>query len=175
MLKVNITEDMIERAKKRADEMPNTKNAFMDHERHVVGFLGEEIFMNVFPEAKGSEDEEVYDYDFTMYTKKVELKTKMCKSIPQPNYEASIYTYFNQDPDYYFFCRIYKELDSYPYGWLLGYIPVQDFKEKSVLLKKGELQENGLVPRVNTWNVRIDELIPMDRILNNIKKIKETK
>ena len=162
---------MIETAKKRASTLPNSKSAFMDHERHVVGFLGEEIFKKTFPTAVTSKDIDVYDYDFILYTKKIEIKTKMVTSAPKPHYECSVYTYFNQDPDFYFFCRVIKKDDTYPYGWLLGYIDTKTFHKHSKLISKGQKQTNGFTARTNTWNIYINQLKPMGKILKNIEKM----
>ena len=171
IIKVNISEKMIAEAKRRAGLIPKNKNTFMNHERHVVGFIGEEMFKQVFPSATISTDQEVYDYDFLLYTKKIEVKTKMVKTIPKLQYECSIYTYFNQDPDFYFFCRVLKENNTYPYGWLLGYIDTKTFYKKSTLIPKGQKQSNGLITRTNTWNIFIHNLTPMGKILGNIEKM----
>jgi len=177
MLKVNITEDMIKKATDKAERIPPTHNTFMSQERRIIGFLGEQIFEQVFPEAKESENNEVYDYDYSMYTKKCELKTKMVSVPPQDHHECSIYTYYNQKSDYYFFCFIIKDSinGTYPHGWLLGYTSVEDFKKKCFLIEKGVPQENGLIPRINTWNIKISDLLPMSRILNNIKNMEGDK
>ena len=59
MLKVNITEDMIKKATDKAERIPPTHNTFMSQERRIIGFLGEQIFEQVFPEAKESQNNEV--------------------------------------------------------------------------------------------------------------------
>lgn len=160
-IKVKITEEMIKRARQRASEIPNTKNAFMPHERHVVGFLGEEMFKKVFPMAKQSKGYNVYNYDYVMAKKKFEIKTKMCSSEPRPNYDCSIYTYYEQKADVYLFCRVKKEINHYPYGWILGYITKESFDQKKFLVKKGKGQSNNFTTRVDTWNVLIQDLKPI--------------
>ena len=113
-LKVNISKDMIEKAKLFASSLPNSRHVFMPHERHVVGFLGEEMIKSVFPMAKRSKGNNKYYFDYNLGGQKIEIKTKMCKSIPNENYDCSIYNYFNQNPSYYMFCRVMKENNSFP-------------------------------------------------------------
>ena len=177
MLKVKITEEMIQKATEKAERIPPTHNTFMSQERRIIGFIGEQIFEQVFPEAVETTGKEVYDYDYKMYTKKVELKTKMVGVPPQPHHECSIYTYYNQKSDYYFFCSIIKDVieGTYPHGWLLGYTSVAEFKQKCFLIEKGVPQSNGLIPRINTWNMKLSDLLPMERLMNNIDKLKESK
>ena len=163
--KVIITEDMIKVATKRAAKIPNTLNTFMDFERHKVGFIGEEIFKSVFPVAKESSGNNIYYYDYELGKRKVEIKTKMCTTIPREDYECSIYNYFQQNPDYYFFVRVMKKNGSYPYGWLLGFISSKKFKDINYYVPKGQLQTNGFVTRTDTWNIFIKNLNPVDKII----------
>ena len=167
--KIRITEDMIKTATSRAAKIPNTINTFMDFERHKVGFIGEELFKKAFPMSEESFGKNVYYYDYILGKRKVEIKTKMCTTTPSPYYECSIYNYFEQKPEYYFFTRIMKKNGGYPYGWLLGYISAKEFKKKNYYVPKGQLQQNGFVTRTDTWNIRISELKPIDDILKKIK------
>ena len=88
----------------------------------------EEIFKKVFPIAIESSGKNVYYYDYTLGKRRVEIKTKMCTTIPNINYECSIYNYFQQAPEFYFFVRVIKRNGEYPHGWLLGYISEKQFK-----------------------------------------------
>ena len=173
-IKVKITEEMIKRAEERANEIPKSKNTFMPHERHVIGFLGEEMFNRVFPMAKQSKGSNVYNYDYLMANKRFEIKTKMCSSDPRPDYECSIYTYYEQKADVYLFCRIKKEFGSYPYGWVLGYITKRNFDDKKFLIKKGTKQPNGFTTRVDTWNVYIKDLNAIRPLFNASRNNNET-
>ena len=167
--KVAITEDMIKTATKRAARIPNTINTFMNFERHKVGFIGEEIFKKTFPMAKESSGSNVYYYDYILGKRRVEIKTKMCTTVPNAEYECSIYNYFEQDPEYYFFTRIIKKNGSYPFGWILGFISSKKFKDINYYVPKGQMQPNGFVTRTDTWNIKIKELTPIDVILQKIK------
>jgi hypothetical protein len=167
--KVLITKDMIDVATERAKKIPNNRHTFMDFERHKVGFIGEEIFKSVFPMSDESKGSNVYYYDYILGKRKIEIKTKMVKTEPRMSYECSIYNYFQQRPDYYFFCRVLKKNNEYPYGWLLGYISEREFKEKNYFVPKGEMQSNGFVTRIDTWNLAIEDLYPVDNILEKMR------
>ena len=166
--RVLITEDMISRAKKKAAELPDSRHSFMNWERHVVGFVGQEIFEEVFPMGVISSGNNVYNYDYILGKRKVEVKTKMCSTVPTPDYECSIYTYYQQKPDYYFFIRVFKKNGKFPYGWLLGYTSIEDFNKNKYLVKANTKQSNSLTTRVSTWNVKIKTLTPISNILNRM-------
>lgn len=169
-IKVKITEEMIKIAEQRASEIPKSKNTFMPHERHVIGFLGEEMFKRVFPMAKQSKGSNIYNYDYLMANKRFEIKTKMCSSDPKSSYDCSIYTYYEQKADVYLFCRIKKEMGRYPYGWLLGYITKKSFDEKKFMVNKGKEQQNSFTTKVDTWNVLIKDLSPIKPLYLASKK-----
>lgn len=166
--KIRITEDMIKTATKRAAMIPNTINTFMDFERHKVGFIGEEMFKKAFPMAIESTGRNVFYYDYILGKRKVEIKTKMCTTIPNMEYECSIYNYFEQAPDYYFFTRVMKKNGGYPYGWILGFISADKFKEINYYVPKGQPQPNGFTTRTDTWNIKIKQLNSIDHILRRI-------
>ena len=88
--------------------------------------------------------------------KKIEVKSKTCKSIPKSNYEGSIPSYYKQKCDYYVFNRI---LNDFKTIWIMGFISKEDFENKRRKIRKGETdQSNGLVFKENAYNIFYHEL-----------------
>ena len=137
-IKIDITEEMLEKARKR-DEGQMNHRSFMKGKGNLVGFLGEYIVKEIRPDFKHVDS---YNYDFTYKHGTVDVKTKYQTVEKEPDgyYEASVdVNSMHQDVDKYIFCRIYRDKDgNYPYGWILGGITKKDFLEKARKLKKGE-------------------------------------
>lgn len=169
MIKVDITNEMIESAKVRAKQIPPSKNTFMPFDRHVAGFVGEEMLMKTFSNLKQSNGNEVYYYDFKAMGVKYEAKTKLVTSEPRPGYECSTYTYFNQKPDILIFNRIFnsnkKSSFQWPHGWILGWIEYDRFQEIKTYIPKGQRQPNGFTTRTSTWNIFIRDLNPIEDLV----------
>jgi hypothetical protein len=174
MLKVNIDENMIARAKERAKAIPQSRNTFMPFDRHVAGFAGEEMIIKSFDGFVETKGDQVYNYDFLFNNKKIEVKTKLVTSEPKPHYECSTYTYFNQQTEYLVFNRVFNadksSKYSWPYGWILGWITYDKFHEIKNLIPKGQMQSNGFETRTSTWNIFISDLNPIETLIEELLK-----
>ena len=141
------------------------KKSFMNGERSLTGILGEFVIktliskewkLSVNKTEKSSENLNYYDYDLFVDNKKIEVKSKTCKSIPKSNYEGSIPSYYKQKCDYYVFNRI---LNDFKTIWIMGFISKEDFENKRRKIRKGETdQSNGLVFKENAYNIFYHEL-----------------
>lgn len=170
MIKVEITKDMIRSAGRRAKKIPPSRNTFMPFDRHVAGFVGEEMLMKTFNNLVESKGSEVYYYDFTASGIKYEAKTKLVTSTPRLDYECSTYTYFNQKPDILLFNRVFNANKNkkycWPHGWILGWIEYDRFQEIKTLIPKGQVQPNGFTTRTSTWNIFIRDLNPIETLFS---------
>jgi len=165
MMKISITEDMIRRAEARAGEMGELKNSFTHGEGNVVGFVGEEISLTAL---EGARMVESYDFDIEFCGKRFEVKTKRTSVDPLPEYMCSVSTFNNrQKADYYLFCRVLYSGGSFgKHGWVLGYIPVEEFKKKSVFMMKGTREgNNGYIVKSNCFSLPISELYNVEGLL----------
>lgn len=104
-----------------------------------------------------------YDYDFIFKNKRIEIKTKACSNYtPQDEWYCSIPDYYDQNTDYYLFARTSRELDKL---WFVGYISKQEFNEKSVFVKEGQVDPDSSPNK--TW------VCPVDSHYIKIKELKK--
>ena len=102
--------------------------------------------------------EDQSDYDLIIQGKKIEVKTKRTTVKPEKDFLCSVANFnASQDADYYFFVRIDE---SYRIGYMLGYYPVEKFKEDSFFKKAGEKDINGWTFKKDCYNLKIEQLIP---------------
>lgn len=157
MIEIDITEEMIEEAKRLANELGSLRNSIRNGEGNIVGFLGEICFLKQYPEAFRDND---YDHDIIYKNKRVEVKTKDRTVIPKSHYECSIANYnTKQLTDYYFFVSLLRQGCEYKKGYLLGYIRKDEYFKRAKLLRKGDIDpSNNFTVRADCWNLPISEL-----------------
>ena len=163
IIEVPITEDMITIAYQKAEVARNFNNTFMPFERRRQGYLGEEVFHKVFPNATPSKGS--YDYDFTMNGKTWEIKTKVISYPPKLHYQCSVYGYNpNQQSDLIAF--VYIQKSKVPkMAWLLGYTTKDLFDKNCFFVPKGSELQYGQKARTDTWNIYVNQLMPVRNFL----------
>ena len=159
MIEVNITDDMLIKARKLAAELGVLNNSIMSGESNVYGFLGELITLKHFP---NSVHKNTYNSDIILsgldgneYT--VDVKSKKCSSKPLPHYECSVAEYnTRQDCDIYLFTRVMNNCSR---GWILGWMPKDEFYLHASHLIKGDYDpSNNFRVRANCFNIPISSL-----------------
>jgi hypothetical protein len=157
---VDITEDMYDEAMSFAEiNYVNNKYSMMSGKdsitSNLTGNLGEVIFQTVFPKAERINN---LDYDFIHNGKKIDVKTKKVSSIPNENFDISIFAYSLpvQKCSHYVFCRV---RDDFRIGWLLGWISKEEFKSRAKLYKTGDIDElNNFRFKKDSYNLLIKDL-----------------
>ena len=160
-IKIEITDEMMRLAASR-DKGAYNDRSFMAGAGNVVGFLGEYMTLTLRPDM---ELHDTFDYDILFRGLKIDVKTKF-QGVPRDPcgyYEASVdVNSLHQNTDYYIFCRVYRECDSYPHGWVLGGISKKSFLSNGRRIKKGDKDgDNGYVVRQDCINIRYDKLHPI--------------
>lgn len=165
MIKVEITQPMIDRASQRAEKMGEIKNSLLKGEGNLHGFLGEEMVLSLFPSCKlkGTKN-----YDIVLEDEEnrfnIEVKTKRRNVSPKEFYTCHVSkTSTHQDPDVYFFCQVSKDppYDAYVLGWL----PKELFYKKAEFRQKGQLDDFGFAEKVDCFVCKISDLMhPVDFI-----------
>src|ERR1035438_1331717 len=128
---INITQDILEKATRRANEIPVLKNSIRNGDGRLIGCLGEECCHFYFKTSKESimADRSLYNFDLIYNNKKIEVKSKQCYSVPRIDYDGTVYKYnLNQKTDYYLFTRILlNKVTKVPLKcYLIGYISKKD-------------------------------------------------
>lgn len=144
MIKVVITQEMLDRAKIRADDIGKLRNSITGGEGNLAGCLAEEALKSILI---GSEIEDrfpqKYQYDLIFKGKKIDVKAKRCNSEPRDNYECSVAEInTSQECDYYAFARVLYENGIPTMVYIVGYIAKDDFYKQAVHHKKGEKDTN---------------------------------
>ncbi len=159
MREVIITQDMLDAAQLRADNMPILNNSVTNQSGIMYGFVGEEMVAAMSPEFNIIGDNEgVYDYDIMSNDGlRLEVKTKRTKVTPRGSYEVSVYDLnTNQACDLYVFTRVNMDMSK---GWVLGVMPHDEYYLMARVLKKGDIDGgNKFVVRSDQWNVKIADL-----------------
>lgn len=146
-IEVIITEQMVGRAKARLaavrDHTGRELNRFgSERARILVGYIGEEMFAQAF----GLDVSDAFDFDMKLNGNRYEIKTISCKFKPYPNYLCTVNSCVNggvhrQDADVYVFARV---LNDFSKGWILGYMPCEDFFSRGRFVPKGTSPAPGV-------------------------------
>ncbi len=158
-IRVEITEDMIERAQAKADEMGQIRNSIRKGKGNLVGFLGEEIVLAAFPD---SETANTYEHDIRMGDLTLEVKSKDRTVDPRLDYEASVANFnARQKADYYVFTSVFRDKPSgrYTHGHVIGLMKKDEYKAMATFLRVGDVDpSNGWVVSADCYNVPYSRL-----------------
>jgi len=164
MIEVEITENILEKAKRKASSMGRINNSITKGQGNIAGFIGEEV-ANLFI---GGNISNTYDYDIVKDDIKIDVKTKRCTSPPREYYDCSIAELStHQKCDRYIFVRVEwdkNKPDEWKRSWVLGQIDKKEYFKKAVKLNKGDVDKsNNFVVKANCYNLKISELHPIER------------
>ena len=161
MFEVYFTDNMSNRARKKAKEMGRLNNSITGGMGNLVGFIGEEVAAHVLRNSgKKGVEENTYDYDLVVDGIKVDVKTKSTSVAPLPHYSNSVANFnTKQQCDYYVFIRIKKDLTV---GWWCGVYSKSQFFKDAVFMEKGQLDaDNKYVVKADCYNLPISQLKEM--------------
>lgn len=145
---------MMNRARKRAAEIPKLPNSILKGAGRLAACVGEEVALKIF----GGEIVGELDYDIvSAQDKKIEVKTKQRSVEPKPSYECSVADFnTKQKCDRYAFISVLTDFSA---AWYLGSMSRKKFYNKAKFCKKGEVDDsNGFVFRADCYNIKISEL-----------------
>ena len=165
MIEVDITTQMFERAKVKAEDLGILKNSIMSGEGNLIGFLGEEIVCNYL----NTKPTNTYDYDFIYNDITIDVKTKKCGITPKNEYECSV-TSFNATQK----CMMYvfvSVLNTFKKGWILGYYNKDDYCGDAIFHHKGDKDtKNNFEFRCDCYNITIGKLKDFKKIHDPLNK-----
>lgn len=162
MIEVNITDNMVNNARRKAAEMGTIRNSITSGKGNLVGFIGEEVARHVLNDTgHHAVEQNTYDYDIVVDGKMlIDVKTKATSVEPKPHYSCSIASLnAHQECDYYVFVRVKNDLTK---AWWLGVYSKDDYTRDAVFLKKGTLDpDNQYVVKSDCYNLPISALKEM--------------
>jgi len=171
ILEVPVHIDMIAQARIMSEEMGIIKNSIMQGGGNIYGFIGELLVAEYLKVSL----KHSYDYDMELINgQTVDVKTKSTNWTPKLEYDCSIAAFnIKQKCDYYFFCRVKKDMTV---GWLLGYMPKKEYFDKAMKIKKGDLDPaNNFTAKSDMYNIKIDALYEPEALLKIVLDSKAKK
>lgn len=153
MIELEISPDILLKAKLKADELGSLKKSFLNGKGNLTGFLGEALAQSFI----GGREENTFEYDIISPSgHTIDVKSKKTAVKPLPHYECSIPAYSHQKCDFYFFVRIEKNTSV---GWILGYKESSEYFKEATFLKKGTVDpSNNFVLQIDSYNLPISNL-----------------
>lgn len=157
MIEVEVTKEMVDLAKKKADDLGELKNSITRGEGNVAGFLGELAVQKLCGgEIKGTRDYDILFPDGVT----ADVKTKRCGSEPEPHFECSIAGLnTTQKCDKYIFVRVLKD---YSRAWVMGELTKEEYFSKATFIEQGQYDpRNRWRCKTDCYNVPCSELRPV--------------
>ena len=154
MIEVEITDEMVNEARKLAKDLGKLKNSIEKGAGNLAGFIGEILVRETF----GYKTESTYDYDLVdPKGLKIDVKTKRTTVTPKPDYDCSVAAFnTKQKCDKYVFVRVLNDLSK---GWILGEMNKEEYFESARYMRKGKIDPaNGFRVKANCYNVAIQDL-----------------
>lgn len=162
--KVEITPDMVERAKINAGNLGELKRSVTKGARTTIGMLGEELVKKYFNIPK----DESYHWDSVYNGKTLECKTKTCNKTPQHYFNASIFDInTTQQCDYYVFCFVSED---YKNGWIGGCIKPVDYYHQAIFRKGGESDGPKFKFTWDCYNLPVSKLLDIDILSSKVNQ-----
>jgi hypothetical protein len=159
MIEVDITEEMLNIAKQRADNLGVLRNSITRGQGNTAGYVGEIAVQKIL----GGDIKDTRNYDIVFPDGvKADVKTKRCKSKPSPHYECSISDYNTmQKCEKYVFVRV---LNDYSKAWILGSKDKEQYFQEAVFVQQGQLDpSNGWRAKCDCWNLPISSLDSLEK------------
>ncbi len=180
IIQLEYTDEMIERAYKKAEELGALRGSTTEGAGNFAGYLGEEAVANYLGVRVSSCDDgdAKFHYDMTWANQKIDVKTKKRGyGVPRLNFDGSLETFnTRQKCDSYIFASIsYRNKNYYnPYEnprdehrdilaiHLCGIINKDEYYNKATFHKKGTIDPtNGYEFRKDRYNLLYSEMHPV--------------
>jgi hypothetical protein len=165
MIEIDITNDMLENAYDRANDIGHLNNSITSGQGNLAGIIGEDIVKDYI----GGKIDNTYDYDVVKEDILYDVKTKRCTSKPRDYYECSVAAFNTKQKCHkYIFVRVLYTNDEYSKAWILGEYDKEQYFKDAKFLKKGQIDgDNGFRVKADCYNIPISKL---KKPLDNSKK-----
>ena len=162
-IEVRYTDEQMQRAKERAEELGELRNSITRGKSNVWGMLGEEVIRDYL---NCTDSDDIYNYDLlTPNGHKLEIKTKKTTMTvpPKGHFECSVCNHNpNQNCDIYVFVRASTRSKKV---WICGMKDKTSFAQQARYFKKGDTDpSNGYRVHASCWNMNISELDSIDNL-----------
>ncbi len=178
-IKFTLSDMFLKRTWQQSSRMPVYKGSYRKSNANFVGLVGEKLAIAWFRKngLDPSADNEI-EHDLRIGNVRIEVKTKDRTVDPLPHYEATVpkYVYDLQQPDYYLFGSLKRELPkctgwyrSFQFGYLVGFLSRSSFNNLKYSVGKG-YKSNGANFFCDAWNCKISDLRPPEELLDILRR-----
>lgn len=164
MIEVQITNEMLGEAYKKAEAMGVLRNSILKGKGNVYGFLGEMIVAQYL----GVPLDNTYDYDLIYEGIKLDVKSKKRINEPKRSWFCAVSARnTTQKCDAYVFTNI---MSNFSKGWILGFYPKDAYLENADFFKKGTRdKQNGIIYREDCYLMQIKDVFPIESLKEMVK------
>lgn len=166
IVEVKFTDDMVARAKVKADNLGKLRRSIRGGKGNTIGYLGEEIVAHYMKADIISNDEgtEKYNYDLVKDGKKIEVKSKERTVPPKGHYDASVAeTSRHQKTDIYVFTSIQCNGGEPVRAWICGQKDAKEYFEQARFYAKGDIDpSNNFEVLTDMHNMPYKDLDPVE-------------
>jgi len=166
IVEVKFTDDMVARAKVKADNLGKLRRSIRGGKGNTIGYLGEEIVAHYMKADIISNDEgtEKYNYDLVKDGKKIEVKSKERTVPPKGYYDASVAeTSRHQKTDIYVFTSIQCNGGEPVRAWICGQKDAKEYFEQARFYAKGDIDpSNNFEVLTDMHNMPYKDLDPVE-------------
>jgi len=166
IVEVKFTDDMVARAKVKADNLGKLRRSIRGGKGNTIGYLGEEIVAHYMKADIISNDEgtEKYNYDLVKDGKKIEVKSKERNVAPLGYYDASVAeTSRHQKTDIYVFTSIQCNGGEPVRAWICGQKDAKEYFEQARFYAKGDIDpSNNFEVLTDMHNMPYKDLDPVE-------------
>lgn len=163
MIEIDITEEMVNNAVERANDIGHLNNSITAGQGNLAAIIGEDIVKDYI----GGKIDNTYDYDVVKDDILYDVKTKRCTSKPRDYYECSVAAFNTKQKCHkYIFVRVLYTNNEYTKAWILGEYDKEQYFKDAKFLKKGQIDgDNGFRVKADCYNIAISELKkPLDKV-----------
>ena len=166
IVEVKFTDDMVARAKVKADNLGKLRRSIRGGKGNTIGYLGEEIVAHYMKADIISNDEgtEKYNYDLVKDGKKIEVKSKERTVPPKGFFDASVAeTSRHQKTDIYVFTSIQCNGGKPVRAWICGQKDAKEYFEQARFYAKGDIDpSNNFEVLTDMHNMPYKDLDPVE-------------
>lgn len=150
------SEDDVATAYGRSQQMGIPGNSIMKGQGRMTGLLGE-IATNAFLPRSRYVGDSVWTHDIEHKKKTIEVKSKICSSMPKSEYTAFVNGKEDMKPenDVFFFTRVRRDFMQV---YLVGWLPTKSFLKKAKFYSGGETADNGFHYKAPGYDILIEQL-----------------
>jgi hypothetical protein len=157
MKEIEVSDEVLEKASKRADAQVNNMFSFTTNGK-LYGIIAEEIFLSTY----GGILKNTKHFDIEYKGLNLDIKAKSCKDAPEPHYTASVSDYQKKHKsDGYVFYRVRKDCKVV---WELGGLLKDDFFSKAEFVPIGT-RDGPFLCKVDMWSLPIGGLVTVDKLI----------